>query len=415
VWQFGEIASPRDPGGPVAKALAQWRAAIRGKDQRTEIEAAASAVAPAFVRDDENSPFWIKDPAGEEALLTEERSTLALLGAQLAKVKSEVVPPIDFANAAQDGGVPNGSHAGTHDVRVHLRGRYDRLGDLVPRRFPVVLAGDAPLAISKGSGRLELARWVTTPENPLTARVFANRLWQGHFGEGLIRTPSNFGKLGDPPSHPELLDWLGRELVRRGWSMKAMHRLILLSATYQQSSTPTDKDMRIDGDNRLLSRQNRRRLEAEAVRDHLISASGQLDRRMGGLADRDPASRRRGLYQVTVRSDRTTVASLFDQADSTAPVDRRVESTVAPQSLYLINSPFVLEQARSLAKRLLATPESDRNRITRAYEILYGRPPNDEEITIGLESIDLPGEPAENRWVTYCQVLLCANEFMYID
>lgn len=197
--------------------------------------------------------------------------------------------------------------------------------------------------------------------------------------------------------------------------MKRMHRLIMLSSTYQQTSTPTADDLRLDADNRLFSRQNRRRLEAEVIRDNLVSTSGGLDPAIGGPADRNPETLRRGLYVITVRSDRSTVAALFDQADSTAPVDRRVESTVAPQSLYLLNHPFVVARAEALAKRLQAIPGEDRDRIARAYEILFARPATAEEIALGLESIAAGGDNKDAAWRSYCQVLLCANEFLYID
>src|SRR6202035_5309599 len=141
---------------------------------------------------------------------------------------------------AQEGGVPGSPHAGTHDVRVHIRGRYDRLGDLVPRHFPVVLAGDKQAPVAEGSGRLQLAKWLASADNPLTARVIVNRLWQHHFGEGIVRTPSDFGINGERPSHPELLDWLATQLVEKKWSLKAMHRLMLTSNVYRQSTEHPD-------------------------------------------------------------------------------------------------------------------------------------------------------------------------------
>jgi hypothetical protein len=310
--------------------------------------------------------------------------------------------------------VPGSPHAGTHDVRIHIRGRYDRLGEPVPRRFPAILAGDRQPTITQGSGRRELAEWLADPHNPLTARVMVNRIWQHHFGEGIVRTPSNFGALGERPTHPELLDWLAARFVAGGWSVKQMHRLILRSATYQQSSTPTAEALRHDADNRLWGRQNRRRLEAEALRDSLLAAAGRLDRTMGGPADRDFAKPRRTVYQMTIRSDRSGYGPLFDSADPTAPVDRRTESTVAPQALFLMNHPFVREQARAVARLLAAVPSVTDQRIETAYRLLYGRPPSAEELSTGRE---LLGDQAakESAWVTYCQVLLCANEFLYVD
>jgi hypothetical protein len=314
-------------------------------------------------------------------------------------------PPSPFVHGAQEGGVPGSPHAGTHDVAVHMRGRYDRLAELVPRRFPIILAGDKQPPITQGSGRLELARWIASPENPLTARVMVNRLWQHHFGEGIVRTPSNFGKLGERPTHPELLDYLARQLVESGWSLKQMHRAITLTATYQQGSSPRDRDP----ENRLFGRMNRRRLEAEAVRDSLLFVAGRLDRTLGGPATRDFNSPRRTLYQVSIRSDRSTFRELFDAADTTAIIDTRAESTVAPQALFLLNHPFVREQAKSLAARVMREADDEKRRIERLYVLLYGRPPREREAEIGRETMRRLGLDA------YCHLLMCANELIYVD
>ena len=187
---------------------------------------------------------------------------------------------------------------------------------------------------------MQLASWLTKADNPLTARVMVNRLWQHHFGAGIVRTPSNFGKLGERPTHPELLDWLATRFVKSGWSVKAMHRTLMLSATYRQSSTPEAETLKADPDNLLFGRMNRRRLEAEAIRDNLLAVSGRLDRKQGGPAVRHFNSPRRTVYLMTVRSDRSGFGPLFDVADPTAPIDRRTVSTVAPQALFLLNHPF---------------------------------------------------------------------------
>jgi mono/diheme cytochrome c family protein len=331
--------------------------------------------------------------------------------------------PVPYANGAQEGGVPGSPHAGTHAVRIHIRGRYDRLGPLVPRRFPEILAGREQKPIASGSGRLDLTRWLTRPDHPLTARVMVNRIWQHHFGEGIVRTPSNFGKLGQPPTHPELLDWLALEFVRSGWSVKQMHRLILSSAVYQQSSEALpplypprnggDKGG-ADPDNLLFGRMNRRRLEAESLRDSILAVSGRLDRTMGGPAIRDFAAPRRTLYLMTIRSDRSGFGPLFDAADPTAPVDKRTVSTVAPQALFLMNNPFVLAQTQALAKRILASGANDRTRIDYAYVLLYGHPPTAEEVRIGLDFLRRAGD-SDRGWEEYGHVLLCANEFSYVD
>ena len=346
------------------------------------------------------------------------RASLTQIRNELETLKKNPPLPINFATGAQDGGVPDSPHAGVHDVQVHIRGSYARLGDLVPRHFPVILAGDSKPAITSGSGRLELARWLTRPDHLLTARVMVNRIWEYHFGEGIVRTPSNFGKLGERPTHPELLDHLARQFVAEGWSIKRMHRAVMLSATYQQSSEPAPATLKADPDNRLFGRMNRRRLEAEAIRDNLLAVSGRLDLTTGGPAVRDFNAPRRTLYLMTVRSDRSGFGPLFDVADSTAMVDKRAVSTVAPQALFLLNSPFVLDQAQALARRVLTQGPDDRARIDFVYALLYGRPPGDEERRIGLEMLGGTGNDPQARaaaWEAYCQVLLCANEMIYVD
>jgi hypothetical protein len=421
-WHFLDMANARRAQRPAgaAAALAGWDravAAVRsGKGDRKTIERAAAEFARSFTFADARSPFWINNRADERFLAPAARTRLARLEADLAALRKTTFPPPDFANGAQEGGVPGSPHAGTHDVRIHVRGRYDRLGPVVPRRFPEVLAGTKQPPITKGSGRRELAHWLTRPDHPLTARVMVNRVWQWHFGDGIVRTPSNFGKLGERPTHPELLDHLAHEFVRSGWSIKKLHRLIMLSATYQQDSEAAPQAVKADPDNRLFGRMNRRRLEAEAVRDALLAVSGQLDRTMKGPATRSFATPRRTLYLMTIRSDRSGFGPLFDSADSTAPVDRRTISTVAPQALFLMNNPFAVAQARALARRLM-TAETDRQRIGRAYALLYGRPPAAEEVAIGLELLAASRKRGaeERAWEDYCQVLLCANELVYVD
>jgi len=252
-----------------------------------------------------------------------------------------------------------------------------------------------------------------------------NRIWQHHFGEGIVRTPGNFGKLGEPPSHPELLDYLAGLLIRSGWSIKALHRTIVLSAAYQQSSVPDPETLRSDPDNRWLGRMNRRRLEAEELRDSLLATAGRLHLTMGGWATRDFQQPRRSLYLMTIRSDRSSFRELFDAADPTAITDKRVVSTVAPQALFLLNHPFVVEQAAALVKRLAREAGNDSTeRLTRLYLLLFGRSPHSHEISVAMTFLNHASqgiEPAQGEadteaaWLQYCQALLCANEFVYVD
>ena len=213
VWSFWDMADSRRGQPSADPALTAWDRAEAGSD-RAAVEQAALAFQKAFTRTDAASPFRIKNVEDEAALPEPTRETLARLSRELDDLKKTAAAPVEYANGAQDGGVPGSPHAGVHDVRIHLRGRYDRLGDPAPRRFPEILAGKDQKPIASGSGRLELAEWLTRPDNPLTARVMVNRIWQHHFGEGIVATPSNFGKLGARPSDPELLDYLADQFVR---------------------------------------------------------------------------------------------------------------------------------------------------------------------------------------------------------
>ncbi len=366
-----------------------------------------------------HSAFWAGAANVEQSFPDETRKPIETKKAELASLKKTPLPPLARANGMQEGGVPESPHAGTHDVKVHVRGRYDRLADVAPRGFPRILAGDNQKPITEGSGRLELADWIASPDNPLTARVMVNRIWQHHFGEGIVRTPNNYGKLGTPPTHPELLDFLAHRFVESGWSIKAMHRAIMLSATYQQSSVPMPDTLKADPDSLLLGHMIRRRLESEALRDSLLSVDGKLDSSVGGPPMLDLSGMRRTMYVKTVRSDRATYQFLFDAADPNAIVEKRIDSTVAPQALFLLNNSFVLAQAEALTRRLeKEAPKDETGRVKWLYQLLYGRPATKEEIKLGTRAVTSAGAGGKATplaWQDYCQVLLCANEFIYVD
>jgi hypothetical protein len=333
---------------------------------------------------------------------------------EIEQLKRGLPPPVPVALAAREGGIPDTAYSGFHHARVRIRGDIARPGEEVPRGFPAVLTRGGAPAIGSGSGRWALAHWLASPEHPLTARVMANRIWQHHFGEGLVRTPSNFGKLGEAPSHPELLDWLARRFVESGWSVKSLHRRIVLSAAYRQSSVATPKGLEKDPDNRLLGRMSRRRLEAEAFRDALLSVSGTLDPARGGPADPDPASRRRMLYLPVSRTSKSPFEGLFDGADPSAHTDKRTVSTVAPQALFLLNHAFLQDAAAALVRRL--PDETGDARVSRLYGLLYGRPPAREETDLGLGLVrDFSGEGEVRAWTELVRVLMCANEFVVLD
>jgi mono/diheme cytochrome c family protein len=308
-------------------------------------------------------------------------------------------------------------------MKVHLRGNPGTLGEEAPRRMMTILTPETAPAFSQGSGRLELAHAIASKDNPLTARVLVNRLWQHHFGKGLVRTPSNFGALGEPPTHPELLDHLATRFMASGWSIKAMHREIMLSATYQLSSVVepaarhSSPQQEIDADNKLLWRANRRRLEVEAWRDAMLAVSGKLDRKVGGpsLDLAAPNNFRRTLYGSVSRHELNPLLRLFDFPDPNITSDERTVTTVPLQQLFVLNSEFLVNNAKVLSARLKDGAGDDPERIRQAFLLLYGRPVTARELQLGLNFLASPNATGLNRWEQYAQVLLSANEFLYVD
>jgi hypothetical protein len=280
------------------------------------------------------------------------------------------------------------------------------------------LAGDDAPAYKKGSGRLELAESVVDPGNPLTARVMVNRVWQWHFGKALVRTPSNFGTLGEKPTHPKLLDWLARDFMDNGWSLKRLHRQIMLSATWQMSSAHDQAKFAKDGDNRLIWRMNPRKLDVEAWRDSLLAASGELDLTLGGAPTTNIlGSSRRTIYSKISRSgDRFASDAFFRLFDFPAPQStsaKRAVSTVPQQYLFMMNSSFMIQRATALANDL-GSIGTDKERIQVAYQRLYSRSAEPREIEVGLAFLGSP-EESRGKWPQYAQVLLSAHEFMQIQ
>jgi hypothetical protein len=313
-------------------------------------------------------------------------------------------------------------------MRVHIRGSTENLGDEVSRRFLSILSPDEPKPFEHGSGRLELAEAIATEANPLTARVMVNRIWKHHFGEGLVRTSSNFGSLGERPTHPDLLDYLAARFMASGWSIKALHREIMNSAAYQQSSGFDVAKAAVDPENRLLWRMNRRRLEVEAWRDAMLTVAGTLDRTIGGpsseLAKAD--NRRRTMYGIVSRHRLDDLLRLFDFPDPNLTSDKRPETTVPQQQLFVLNSEFMVSNAKALADQVASLADNDEGRIQAAFGRVYCREPSDREVQLGLaylKASDVAAESKSNgedsekltRWERYAQVLLGANEFMYVD
>lgn len=276
------------------------------------------------------------------------------------------------------------------DLNVFIRGSASNLGKLVPRKFMKILSDEKSKPFKNGSGRLELAQRIASRENPLTARVMVNRIWQHHFGEGLVDTPSNFGKTGSLPSHPELLDDLAVWFMDQGWSIKKLHRLIMLSATYQQTSkvTLSESQKKHDPDNRLLSYFNRRRLEAEIYRDALLAAGKNLDMTQAGLSgDIDESKfQRRGIYAKVSRHKLSTFLQSYDFPDPAIHAAKRAKTTTPLQQLFVLNSPFVRQQALELAKQ--TEGESSEKRVHRVYQLLFSREPTPTEMQIGLQFLE---------------------------
>ncbi len=309
------------------------------------------------------------------------------------------------------------------EPHVFKRGNPGMPGEQVPRRFIAVLSGGKPEPFKQGSGRLELAQAIASKDNPLTARVMVNRVWAHHFGKGLVRTPGDFGLRGDAPTHPELLDWLAARFVADGWSVKSLHRRIMLSAAYRQGSDEDPKALLADPENRLVWRMNRRRLDFEATRDSLLCVAGKLDPAMGGRPveiTAQPFPRRRTVYSFIDRQNLPSVFRTFDFAspDTTSP--QRYVTTVPQQALFLMNSPFVIEQARALVAdpRFKQSPASV-DQVQELYARIFARRAESAEVESALRFLAQAAEPSGpaplTQWEKYAQVLLETNEFAFVD
>jgi hypothetical protein len=308
-------------------------------------------------------------------------------------------------------------------MKVFIRGNPAQQGVLAPRRFLRILTSQEPARFTRGSGRLELAEAIASKDNPLTARVIVNRVWMHHFGKGIVGTPSNFGLLGERPTHPELLDYLADRLMQAGWSLKTLHRQILLSAAYQLSSRPDKSALHKDPDNRLLWRMNRQRLDVESWRDALLAVAGRLDRSLGGPTFDlgGDQNRKRTVYARISRHELNGMLRLFDFPDANITSEKRTETTVPQQQLFVLNSSFMITQARALADRLGRETKDDTELVRRAYSLAFGRSPEETELRLGvlyLSASDSPGRGGSNqlnRRERYAQALLASNEFLYID
>jgi hypothetical protein len=285
--------------------------------------------------------------------------------------------------------------------RIFMRGNPASPGPEAPRQFLELLSGDAPVPFAQGSGRLELARAIAAPANPLTARVLVNRVWGWHFGEALVRTPSDFGVRTAVPVQRELLDWLATTFVEQGWSVKHLHRVIVLSSTYRQSSDANARAAELDPDNQLLHRFQRRRLDFEALRDTLLAVSGTLDPKLGGLPDdltKEPFTTRRTLYGFIDRSNLPAMFRTFDYPSPDTSTAQRFATTVPQQALFMLNSPFVQEQARHLMRRSeILAAKTEREKVQALYRVLYQRAAEREEVALAQRFVSAPVSPVELR------------------
>ena len=325
---------------------------------------------------------------------------------------------------------------------IHKGGQPTQLGEVVPRGLPAFLSnGTAPVIPQDQSGRLQMAQWLTDAETrtgALLARVICNRVWLHHFGEGLVRTPNNFGLTGTKPTHPQLLDFLARYLVDSGWSIKSLHRLILTSRTYQLSSAASAENEAVDPDNKTLWRYARRRLDAEAIRDRILFVCGTLDFDRPGRHPFPPIeswnytqhnpfqdsyqSSHRSVYLMTQRFRRHPYLGLFDQADANASTGQRTRSTVPQQSLFLMNNPWLDKQARALASGILVNAIGTEDRINTAFRIVFARHASDSERRLSRRHLaavaEQAGESQRNivdQWASLLKVLLMSNEILHLD
>ncbi|MCZ2343477.1 MAG: PSD1 and planctomycete cytochrome C domain-containing protein [Bacteroidales bacterium] len=363
-----------------------------------------------LLNENANSPFVIPAAECEKRYLTEShKPELAKLRTELEARKKAAPSQYAVAHTIQGGG---------RTMPVFIRGNPLKHGDLAPKGFLQVAARPGA-ETGEQFTRLDLANAIADPQNPLTARVIVNRVWAWHFGRGLVNTPSNFGSLGDRPSHPELLDDLTTRFVAHGWSLKWLHREILSSAAYQRASTADPRNEATDPENIYLWRSNRRSLDVEAWRDNLLAVAGTLDPTIGGptfnLAD--PTIHRRTVYAKISRHDLNGLLRLFDFPDANVTSDRRTQTTVPQQQLFALNSEFMIGQARAFAERVQQAGSTEQERITQAYRLAFGRKPDANELRLGMAFLQRKptADDKLTPWQQYAQILLATNELMYID
>jgi hypothetical protein len=406
------------------KAATKWESTLANWRKNYAVEFAQDRDLPARPKPDaEANPFFAAAGFDKGPLALQDSDRVAFLRAEHAALMKSM-PPEPAVAAAVTENIPVDQH-------IFLHGDHHSEGAKVDRTFPYVLAGENQEPPKSGSGRVELAHWLASPDNPLPARVMVNRIWQWHFGEALVRTPNNWGRTGDQPANPELLDYLAKRFVEGGWSVKAMHRMIMLSSAYQMSAEVSPEAKELDPANRLVSRFNRTRMSVEEIRDSVLALSGRIDLKLGGKVEMQAKGKkveiddlmRRTMYITVRRGSVPALLSNFDFGDATTAGEGRARTNVAPQALFVMNSRMVVERAGDFAKRLLddSTLPDDKARIERAYLMAFTRRPDASEVDGALSYMaslakKLPAEGSrEAAWRSFCHVLLSTNEFLYLD
>ncbi|HZW29472.1 MAG TPA: PSD1 and planctomycete cytochrome C domain-containing protein [Isosphaeraceae bacterium] len=388
------------------------RAALEGREPGPLPLPALEALRQVFHGAD-SPPAVPMDPFGELALLPDRPSQ-----AKLQELRKAVQAWLTGGPGAPARAMSLEESPAPVEPRVFLRGNPHNLGEPVPRRFLAALAGPRRAPFRDGSGRLELARAIASRDNPLTARALVNRVWMHHLGTPLVATPGDFGLRSQPPTHPELLDHLAAQFLKDGWSIKALHRRILLSAVYQQRSDDRAEARAVDPENALYWRMNRRRLDFEATRDALLAVSGRLDSRIGGPpmpSLTGPGANRRTVYGFIDRLNLPGLYRTFDFPDPNATSPRRDQTTVAPQALFLMNHPFAVDAARALiARPEVAAARDPDDKVNQLYRLIYGRAPGVDEVAMAREFL-AGSAVGTDSWRALAQALLMANEFVFVD
>jgi mono/diheme cytochrome c family protein len=414
--------SMADVGRIYAKLLSGSEKAWRELAVRTALNRSGAAVIPLpaleelsqVYRDQDSPPNLPPENSGSQLALLPDRPSQARF--------QELRKAVETWRATGPGAPPRAMTLEDApepiEPRVFIRGNPNNLGEPAPRRFLSALAGEVRPTFHDGSGRVELARAIASQDNPLTARVLVNRVWMHHFGTPLVRTPSDFGLRSETPSHPALLDHLASSFMMSGWSIKALHRRIMLSSTYQQESNDRDDGLKTDPENALLWKYPRRRLDFEALRDALLAVSGRLSGQIGGPSVNDltgPTSTRRTVYGFIDRLNLPGLYRTFDFPDPNATSPKRDGTTVAPQALFLMNNPFVITAAKELLKRPEVNPLTDvEQRVSGLYRVLYLREPDRDEMSAAHGYLATNNYSATG-WERLAQALMLANEFAFVD